>query len=861
MVESATSMPADRPADTPGFFNLKNLIQFGAVVFQVVLVALMFKAVRLESEAFRQLLFLVAAAFPIHHLLPQRYRLPFFVVFSLGCIAYLLGSKSPASAAWLIGISAVLIGLCHVPASIKVRLGLITGAAILLAVFRAGWVSAPWPSTIWPLLGAMFMFRLIIYVYDLVHNSAPFSLWRSLAYFFMIPNFLFPLFPVVDYQTFCRTYYNEDPYKIYQTGVKWMIRGGIQLILYRFIYKFMIVGPADIQGASGFFQHMVCTYLLYLQVSGMFHTIVGLLHLFGFNLPEGNHHYVLASSFTDFWRRINIYWKDFMMKVFFYPLFFRLRKLGTTKGMIYATLVTFFITWALHAYQWFWLRGSALFTSQDILFWVLLGVLVTVSVWNEARPRKKLVPKTTADSVKLAAILARKTVVTFLTITFLWSLWTSDSIGEWHATLLQLRNWDLEAVVKIVGVLALIAAAAVIVGRDQWQVGGAAKLRAANARPYNFWRVAVLNGFTGMFVMTMALSEVQSHMNPSLVAVLDAIENPSLNAADAAEMQRGYYEDLIQVDRFNPELQAMYSKQPKNYFDEWRKTMNTKRDDYLGVAMTPSANMTYEGKVYTTNEWGMRDKPYTKEKPAGTKRIGVIGSSHTMGWGVNDSDVCDRLAEERLNKEGMPYELLNFSVNGYDPIQKTITLETRMLDFNLDAVFIFCHRIEKTWIIDHLVQRVKGKKALPDPFIEEIVKKAGVTPEMDNAVLKIRLSAYGSELLGWSLKKFAETCRARGVKTAFIYMPEKGRVSFSDNDITELFTFAKEAGFDIIADYADAYKGYPDKEIQVSDFDDHPNALAHHLLADRIYETIKSNDAQIGGASAPAQPVAATPAQ
>lgn len=852
MVESATATSSDKKVEVPGIFSLSYLLRFGAVIFQVLLVALMFKAVRLESEAFRQVLLIVAAAFPVHHLLAMRLRLPFFVAISVGTIIFVLGVSS---AVWLIGIGLVLIALCHVPASMNVRLGLVTATAIALAILRAGWVPSPWPSTIWPLLGAMFMFRLIIYLYDLVHKTAPFSVCRSLAYFFMVPNICFPLFPVVDYQTFCRTYYNEEPFKIYQTGVKWMIRGGIQLILYRFIYKFMIVGPAEIQGASGFFQHMVCTYLLYLQVSGMFHTIVGLLHLFGFNLPEGNHHYVLASSFTDFWRRINIYWKDFMMKVFFYPLFFRLRKLGTTKGMIYATLVAFFATWVLHAYQWFWLRGAALFTAQDILFWILLGILVTFSVWDEARPKKKLVPKTQADSIWLALILARKTVITFLTITFLWSLWTSDSIGEWRATLLQLRNWDMEAVLKITGVLLLLAVTAIVVGRDQWQIGGAAKQRAAKAQPYNFWRAAVLNSITGMFVMTMALSEVQSHMNPSVVAVLDAIENPSLNAADAAEMQRGYYEDLIQVDRFNPELQAMFSKQPKNYFDEWRKTMNTKRDDYLGVAMTPSAHMVYEGKNYTTNEWGMRDKPYPKEKPAGVKRIGVIGSSHTMGWGISDDEVCDVLAEDRLNAEGLPYELLNFSVNGYDPIQKTIMLESNMLSFDLDAVFIFCHRIEKTWIIDHLVQRVKGKKALPDPFIEEIVKKAGVTPEMDNAVLKIRLSAYGSELLEWSLKDFAETCRANGVKTAFIYMPEKGRVSFSDNDIKELFEDAKAAGFDIIADYSDAYKGYPDKDIEVSDFDDHPNALAHRLLAERLYETIKSNDALIvGGATAQGQP-------
>jgi len=843
----------------PRFFSFQNLLQFGAVACQVLLVALMFKAVRLESEVFREVLFIAAAAFPINHLLPLRFRLPFFVLLSLGTIIYVIGVSSSA---WLIGLGLVLIGLCHVPASMNVRLGLVFGAAIILAVFRAGWVGAPWPGTIWPLLGAMFMFRLIIYVYDLVHKSAPFSFWRSLAYFFMVPNICFPLFPVVDYQTFCRTYYNEDPYKIYQTGVKWMIRGAIQLILYRFIYKFMIVGPAEIEGASGFFQHMVCTFLLYLQVSGMFHMIVGFLHLFGFNLPETNHHYVLASSFTDFWRRINIYWKDFMMKVFFYPLFFRLRKLGATQGMIYATLIAFFATWILHAYQWFWLRGSALFTAQDIAFWVILGVLVTVSVWNEARPRKKLVPKTTADSVKLAVILARKTIVTFLTITFLWSLWTADSIGEWQATLLQLRNWNAEAVFKILLVLTILATTAIIVGRDQWQVGGAAKQRAANLRPYNFWRAAVLNGAAGVFVLTMALSEVQSHMNPTLVAVLDAIENPSLNAADAAEMQRGYYEDLIQVDRFNPDLQAMFSKQPANYFDEWRKTLNTKRDDYLGVAMTPSASMVYEGETYNTNEWGMRDKHYTKEKPAGVKRIGLIGSSHTMGWGISDGDVCDAVAEERLNAEGLPYELLNFSVNGYDPIQKAITLDETMLDFDLDAVYIFCHRIEKGWIVDHLVQRVKGGQKLPDPFMDEIVAKAGVTPDMDNAVLKIRLSAFGSELLEWSLKRFAESCRAKGVQSVFVFMPEKGRVSFSDNDIKELFDFAEAAGFDIIADYADAYAGHADKDLEIADYDDHPNQLAHRLLADRIYETIKSNDSNLsGGAPAQGQAAAVIPAQ
>ena len=51
----------------------------------------------------------------------------------------------------------------------------------------------------------MFALRLIVYLYDLKHRGAPFSFWRSVAYFFMLPNACFLLFPVVDYQTLCRS--------------------------------------------------------------------------------------------------------------------------------------------------------------------------------------------------------------------------------------------------------------------------------------------------------------------------------------------------------------------------------------------------------------------------------------------------------------------------------------------------------------------------------------------------------------------------------------------------------------------------------------------------------------------------------
>src|SRR5207249_6387589 len=108
--------------------------------------------------------------------------------------------------------------------------------AVLLGTMRIGWIPVAWSAAIWPILGSMFALRLMIYLYDLKHQSAPFSFWRSVGYFFMLPNVCFPLFPVIDYQTFCRTYDKEkDRTRSYQTGIDWMLRGAVHLLLYRLI--------------------------------------------------------------------------------------------------------------------------------------------------------------------------------------------------------------------------------------------------------------------------------------------------------------------------------------------------------------------------------------------------------------------------------------------------------------------------------------------------------------------------------------------------------------------------------------------------------------------------------------------------
>ena len=115
----------------------------------------------------------------------------------------------------------------------------------------------------------------------------------------MLPNACFPLFPVVDYKTFRRNYYDDDAYRIYQTGVDWMLRGVIHLLLYRLVYYHLTLAPAEVTSPELLMQYLATNFVLYLKISGLFHMIVGMLYLFGFRLPETNNRYFLAAGVTD----------------------------------------------------------------------------------------------------------------------------------------------------------------------------------------------------------------------------------------------------------------------------------------------------------------------------------------------------------------------------------------------------------------------------------------------------------------------------------------------------------------------------------------------------------------------------------
>jgi hypothetical protein len=423
----AAAAVAPQPVDTRVANSYPQPRRFALLAGQLAVLLALFRSFHVERPEFFTLAAIAFGGFAVSYWLPFRWKQPFFIALSLGAGAVLLG---PVTLALLLVVGLSLFAVIRSPLSYRLRVAAVVAVGATLAAARAtGWL--PLPDGFWPVLGAMFMFRMIIYLYDMRHMTGGASWKDYLAYFFLLPNYYFLLFPVVDYQTFGKSYFARDAHLIAQRGIHWMARGALQLLLYRLVYQVQaVVTPErlDIPVAAAVAGRMVLMYLLYLQVSGQFHMIVGMLHLFGYDLPETNRRYLLARSLTDFWRRINIYWKDFMVKVVYFPVYFRWRKkVGEARAQVAATALVFLVTWLLHAYQYFWLKGYFRITWTDTIFWGVLGLLVMANVLVELQPRRR------REEAKWIALLRRtaQTAATFSVIVVLWSLWSLSSIEEW----------------------------------------------------------------------------------------------------------------------------------------------------------------------------------------------------------------------------------------------------------------------------------------------------------------------------------------------------------------------------------------------------------------------------------------------
>jgi hypothetical protein len=561
--------------------------------------------------------------------------------------------------------------------------------------------------------------------------------------------------------------------------------------------------------------------------------------MFGFNLPETHHLYFLATSFTDLWRRINIYWKDFVMKLFFYPTHFALRKIGTLRAMSVATLVTFLATWLLHSWQWFWIRGTPLFNWKDFSFWAILGILVLVTAIYETTRGRQRTLTPSRFTVRTRLILGLQSGGVFCAMCVLWTFWTCQSWAEFQTLIDAASKPTWRDIVIIFVVFAMVCVCGMLWGRSSRETSEG-RSTVATRGPFHFWRSAV--AVTVGSICLLAGPSVATWTIPATKGVIAQLHNDVLNARDLNQQRRGYYEEL---DVGRMDTWRWHGAEEPEGWAEGKDAFFRKRSDFLLREIVPSVSTVLGGAPVKSNRLGMRDRDYEKIKPANTYRIVLLGASNDMGWGVKNDQTYENLVEDNLNSR-VPdarysrYEILNLSVAADSILQRVLRLEQVGFEFQPDAAILSVTAVDEQFIASHLRKAlIQGIEPSPGcrEVVESVVRRAHVNGKMPAVMIERRLQPYVSELCGWSFQRFAQQCAQRGVRPLVMYRPAPA--DFSGVELaarSETLGLARNAGLEVI-DLSPAFDSVADRSsLILAKWDDHTTVLGHRLLADKLYE-------------------------
>ncbi len=768
--------------------------------------------------------------FVVQLLLPQRFKVPFFTLLSLAAFVYFLGA---AKATVVISTGFLLFGITKLRIKHRYKWGLIFVIATFLTLIRTDYIKAGIVNDVIPVIASLFMFRIIVFMYEVRFNSVKESIWHQIGYFFLLPNIIFLLFPIVDYKTFVNSFENEDRFKIYQKGIAWIMLGALQLVLYKLAYYFWVFPLSEVENAFDLFNFAASNYSLFIRVNGHFNIAMGVLCLFGFNMPSPFFWFYFAPNFSEIWRRINTYWKEFMQKVFYYPMLFRHKKRGMKKSIIIATLYSFFITYLLHSYQWFWLRGDFLFTTADGAFWLTFGILITLNSVYLLNRKKKGRP--TVPPFVQAFLKTVQTVGIFFLMAILVGLWNSPTIGKWLEFLTSSLKFQDGAGTQVLtwffGIAVIGTALQFIV---QWNIWG------------KIVSLPVWIRSTALTLFTLSLLAFDSaKLPPRMAFTLAAIRSEALNAADRMQLTAGYYESVINVNKnLGSRIGEVEAMRPDNWGALHETSFSKNTHSMLSHVLLPNKKGTFKDKPFSTNSLGLRDKEYPLEADSSTLRAVLVGSSIEMGSGVADDSTFEAIAESTINREDADgrFELLNLSFSGHSFLQhRAFLAQGELVDqLNPDLVILAVHESDALIIARSIMRLLDGSFEYEEPYLANLIDSLKIAPEDDVQQVLFKLKPAIPELIDWTLKTSYDRIVAMGATPVALYVPEP-IIRYESSKKYGLFQRATAIGFAPISAHK-AYDNFDPEMLQVASWDRHPNSWAHRLIAEQLIQEIRKND-------------------
>ncbi len=278
----------------------------------------------------------------------------------------------------------------------------------------------------------------------------------------------------------------------------------------------------------------------------------------------------------------------------------------------------------------------------------------------------------------------------------------------------------------------------------------------------------------------------------------------------------------------------------------------------LVFELKPNLDTYFKLVPFRTNGVGMRDREYSRARPPEAVRVAVIGDSLTMGSGVLIEDTYSKVLERRFQESDPDrrYEFMNFGTAGYNLRQYygVITLKAR--EYDPEMILIgFCAGNDQDMLREDRYHTPFIPKPRQDPFFQSLLwttfrkvwrsyarrlrgrspvramrTEVSESPEQGPDVVRTYLADYFSRIGDFS------TDNGIPVVVAYLWHSPRDR-PILEKMVADGQPIIREMATGNGLHFVDAsFEPERRSDVRIYALDNHPNARAHRVFADRIYD-------------------------
>lgn len=278
----------------------------------------------------------------------------------------------------------------------------------------------------------------------------------------------------------------------------------------------------------------------------------------------------------------------------------------------------------------------------------------------------------------------------------------------------------------------------------------------------------------------------------------------------------------------------------KNYdIEMWRYANELKiQDSILGHNHLKNKSSILQNVEIKLNSKGMR----SDEFEINDKKILFLGSSISLGWGVEQKDSYPGIIQTKLLSDSINYKVLNGSIGNYNTFRyvNNFLLNQKDVEPNVIVINYFINDAE-TLPINSSNWLIKNSQLFATLTItyKKLFSKSGFDlKQYYNDLYKNDNQSFLE--MKESLNKLSEYSKQRNISVLLTVIPD---IHFLEDYPFEtihkkLKIITEELGFEY-HDLLPSLKGLSFNELQIIQGDSHPNEKGHSKMAESLYPKIK----------------------